>query len=99
MSRVVRRTALRRNARAILDWVRTNREEVIIQTYGSPQAVIISCEEYQNYKRLQARVEQRQEVVRRLSRIAEEVSQRTSGFADAEVGALVGEAVTAARRS
>lgn len=93
MTRVVRSTDLRRKAREILDWVRTRGEEVVIQTYGSPQAVIISYEEYQNYKQLRAAAEQRRAAVERLSRIAEEVSRRTARLSATGIGALVDEAI------
>jgi hypothetical protein len=61
--------------------------------------VIINYEAYQRYKQLQTVARQRQAIVERLSRIAEEVSQRTASLSEAEIGDLVDEAISASRQS
>lgn len=49
MSKIVTSTELQKNSRAVIDWVRTRGEPVIIETYGKPMAAILSYDEYQAY--------------------------------------------------
>ena len=49
MSRTITSTELQKKTREVIDWTRTRREPVIVETYGKPMAAIISYDEYQAY--------------------------------------------------
>jgi prevent-host-death family protein len=49
MSRTITSTELQKNTREVIDWTRTRREPVIVETYGKPMAAILSYDEYQAY--------------------------------------------------
>ncbi len=92
MTWTVQTTDLRRRSRDILDRVRLKREPVIIQSYNTPQAVLIPYEEFQNYARWQTANEKRALWLSELRRIAEEVSGRAA-LSEDEAADLVNEAV------
>jgi prevent-host-death family protein len=96
MTWIVQTTNLRRQVREILDRVRLKQEPVIIQSYDTPQAVIIPYEEFGAYSQWRAANEKRATWLAELRRIAEEVSARAA-LSEDEAAALVGEAIQATR--
>ncbi len=99
MPRAIKATDLRRRTRQVLDWVRVDGEEVIVESYNTPQAVIISYSDYLTYKELEKAEALRRALVGELQQIAAEVSRRAQAMADEDVPALVDEAIAAARES
>ncbi|MGC9349736.1 MAG: type II toxin-antitoxin system Phd/YefM family antitoxin [Anaerolineae bacterium] len=91
MVETVQSTDLRRRVREVLDRVRLKREPVIVQTYDTPQAVIIPYEDFETYQEWRAQRLEREAWLAELRRIASEVSAR-AGLWDAEAEALVEEA-------
>ncbi len=91
MAQTVQSTDLRRRVREVLDTVRIEGETVIVQTYGTPQAVIIPYAEYEAYREWQVCHEERQAWLAELRTIATEVSARV-GLSDTEAEALIEEA-------
>jgi len=49
MSQIVSSSALKRHLGAWLDWTGRNGEELVIETYGRPVAVLVAYEEYADY--------------------------------------------------
>ncbi len=98
MTWTVQTTELRRRSRDILDRVRLEREPAIIQSYNTPQAVLIPYEEFQNYTKWQAASEKRAVWLSELRRIAEEVSARAA-LSEDKTTDLVNEAIRETRKS
>jgi prevent-host-death family protein len=88
----IQSTDLRRQVREVLDRVRRKREPVIVQTYGTPQAVLIPYEEFEAYQAWQARRRDRSAWLAELQSIAAEVSGRAA-LSDDEATALIDEAI------
>jgi len=59
MTRTIQSTELRRRLRHVLDRTRIEREPVIIQCYGTPQAVLIPYEDFVTFFEWQANRAQR----------------------------------------
>ena len=78
MTETIQSTDLRRRVREVLDRVRLKREPVVVQSYGTPQAVIIPYEDYAAYREWQTSRAQRQAWLAELRAIAEEVSHRAA---------------------
>ena len=78
MTETIHSTDLRRRVREVLDRVRLKREPVVVQSYGTPQAVIIPYEDYAAYREWQTSRAQRQAWLAELRAIAEEVSHRAA---------------------
>jgi prevent-host-death family protein len=95
----IQSTDLRRRVREVLDRVRRKQEPVIVQTYGTPQAVLIPYEEFEAYQAWQVHRRERRAWLAELQAIAEEVSARAA-LSDEEAEELIDEAVreTANRR-
>lgn len=91
MTETIQSTDLRRRVRAVLDRVRLKREPVIVQSYDTPQAVIIPYEDYVAYREWQAGRAERQAWLAELRAIAAEVSARATLTED-EATALIDEA-------
>ena len=91
MTETVQSTDLRRRVREVLDRVRFKREPIIVQTYDTPQAVIIPYEDYVAYREWQASRAQRQAWLAELRAIAEQVSDRAALTAD-QAATLIQEA-------
>ena len=91
MAETIQSTDLRRRVREVLDRVRLKREAVIVQSYDTPQAVLIPYEDFIAYREWQAGRAKRQVWLAELRAIAEEVSARAA-LADDEVDALIAEA-------
>jgi prevent-host-death family protein len=77
MVETIQSTDLRRRVRDVLDRVRIKREPVIVQNYGTPQAVIIPYEDFEAYREWQDNRAERLVWLAELRAIAEEVSART----------------------
>ena len=91
MTETIQSTDLRRRVRAVLDQVRLKREPVIVQSYATPQAVIIPYEDFEAYREWKAKRAERQAWLAELRAIAEKVSARATLTED-EATALIDEA-------
>lgn len=94
----VQSTDLRRRVREVLDRVRVEREPVIVQTYDTPQAVLIPYEDFEAYQAWRSRQADRAAWLEELRDIARGVSERAA-LSDAEAKELIGEAVRETRNS
>jgi len=92
----VQSTDLRRRVREVLDRVRVEQEPVVVQTYDTPQAVLIPYADFEAYQAWRGRQRKRAAWLSELQAIAEEVSQRAD-LSDAEADALIDEAVRETR--
>jgi prevent-host-death family protein len=92
----VQSTDLRRRVREVLDQVRMEQEPVIVQTYDTPQAVLIPYDDFEAYQTWRERQRKRAAWLTELQAIAEEVSQRAD-LSGAEADALIDEAVRETR--
>ena len=91
MAETIQSTDLRRRVREVLDRVRLKREPVIVQSYSTPQAVLIPYEDFVAYREWQAGRTKRQAWLAKLRAIAEEVSAHAA-LAEDEAAALIAEA-------
>lgn len=91
MTETIQSTDLRRRVREVLDRVRIKREAVVVQSYDTPQAVIIPYEEYAAYREWQTSRAQRQAWLAELRTIAEQVSERAA-LSEEQAAALIDEA-------
>jgi prevent-host-death family protein len=94
----IQSTDLRRRVREVLDRVRMEQEPVIVQTYDTPQAVLIPYNDFEAYQTWRERQRTRAAWLSELRSIAEEVSRRAD-LSDAEAEALIDEAVRGTRAS
>ena len=92
MTRIVTSTQLKQKTGEILAYAIENKEEVIIQRYDVPKAVIIDYESYQQMVR-----SQRDLVFDRLRQAAERVSARAAHLSEGERAELIADAITDAR--
>jgi prevent-host-death family protein len=88
----IQSTDLRRQVREVLDRVQRKQEPVIVQTYNTPQAVLIPYKEFEAYQAWQVRRRERRAWLAELQAIAEEVSARAA-LSDEEAEGLIDEAV------
>ncbi len=91
MVETIQTTDLRRRVRTVLDRVRIKHEPVVIQSYDTPQAVIIPYDDFAAYREWQIRRAQRQTWLAELRAIADEVSARAV-LTEQDVATLVDEA-------
>ena len=91
MTETVQSTDLRRRLREVLDRVRLERDPVIVQSYDTPQAVLIPYEDFVAFREWQVSRAQRQAWLAELRAIAEEVSARAA-LSEDEAAALIEEA-------
>ena len=91
-ARTIQSTDLRRRVREVLDRVRMRQEPVIVQTYDTPQAVLIPYDDFEAYQTWRERQRKRAAWLEELRSIAEEVSRRADLSGD-EADALIAEAV------
>ena len=96
MVETIQSTDLRRRVREVLDRVRLKREAVIVQSYDTPQAVLIPYEDFAAYREWQASRAERQAWLAELRAVAEDVSARAALTED-EASALIDQARDAAR--
>ncbi|MBC8333560.1 MAG: type II toxin-antitoxin system Phd/YefM family antitoxin [Anaerolineae bacterium] len=95
MIEAIQSTDLRRRVKQVLDQVRTKKQPVIVNTYDTPQAVIIPYEDYLDYQAWQTRQAQQSAWLVELQAIAEEVSGRVD-LSEGALDNLIDEAVQAA---
>ncbi|MFP4343721.1 MAG: type II toxin-antitoxin system prevent-host-death family antitoxin [Anaerolineales bacterium] len=91
MTETIQSTDLRRRVREVLDRVRLKGEPVIVQSYDTPQAVLIPYEDFETYCEWRAARVERQAWLAELRAIAEEVSARAT-LTEEEAAALIEEA-------
>jgi prevent-host-death family protein len=91
MVETIQSTDLRRRVREVLDRVRLKREAVIVQSYDTPQAVLIPYEDYVAYREWQVGRARRQAWLAELRAIAEEVSARAA-LSEEDAAALIEQA-------
>ncbi len=91
MVETIQSTDLRRRVREVLDRVRLKGEPVIVQSYDTPQAVLIPYEDFETYRAWRAERAERQAWLAELRAIAEEVSARAA-LTEGEAAALIEEA-------
>jgi prevent-host-death family protein len=96
-AKTIQSTDLRRRVREVLDRVRMEREPVIVQTYDTPQAVLIPYDDFEAYRTWRERQRKRAAWLKELQSIAEEVSRRAD-LSDAEAEALIDDAVRETRK-
>ncbi|HEX9990950.1 MAG TPA: type II toxin-antitoxin system Phd/YefM family antitoxin [Chloroflexia bacterium] len=68
---------------AVLSWVQTNHDEVIIENRGEPAVVIMSYSEYEKVKQLKEE-QRRQDALQRLRTLRDEVRSRNQDIATVE---------------
>lgn len=91
MTTTVQSTDLRRRVREVLDRVRKQGEAVIVQTYDTPQAVLIPYEDFEAYQAWRDSRRQRNAWLDELQAIAEQVSAQAN-LSDEQAQALILEA-------
>jgi len=91
MAQTIQSTELRRRVREVLDRVRRKGEPVIVQSYDTPQAVLIPYEDFDAYLAWRAERIKRQAWLAELRAIAEEVSTRAA-LSEDQAAALIEEA-------
>ena len=96
MTASVQATDLRRRVREVLDQVRREQEPIIVRTYGTPQAVLIPYEAFEEYQAWQAHRRERAAWLTELQAIANEVSARVA-LPEDEAGGLIAEAIRETR--
>jgi prevent-host-death family protein len=98
MTATIQSSDLRRRVREVLDRVRMEQKPVVVQTYGTPQAVLIPYEDFESYQAWRERRRDRAAWLAELRTIAEEVSRRAA-LSDEEADELIDEARKETRTS
>lgn len=98
MPATIQSTDLRRRVREVLERVRVEQKPVVVQTYDTPQAVLIPYADFEAYQSWRERRRNRAAWLAKLQTIAEEVSERAA-LSDEEADALIDEAIREARAS
>lgn len=91
MPDTIQSTDLRRKVRDVLDKVRLEGKPLVVQTYDTPQAVLIPYRDFQAYQKWQNRQKKKGAWLQELRAIAEEVSKRAD-LSEEEADALIAEA-------
>lgn len=91
MPDTIQSTDLRRKVRDVLDRVRLEGKALVVQTYDTPQAVLIPYRDFQAYQKWQDRQKKKEAWLQELWAIAEEVSKRAD-LSEEEAEALITEA-------
>jgi len=91
MAETIQSTDLRRRVREVLDRVRLKGEPVIVQSYDTPQAVLIPYEDFETYLAWRSERMKRQAWLAELRAIAEEVSTRAA-LSEEQAATLIEEA-------
>ncbi len=84
MTRIVTSTQLKQKTGEILAYAIENKEEVIIQRYDVPKAVIVDYDAYQRMREAQRELD-----FRRIREIAETVSARAAHLSDEELDEMI----------
>jgi prevent-host-death family protein len=98
MAATIQSSDLRRRVREVLERVQAEGEPVVVQTYSTPQAVLIPYDDFAAYQAWRERRRERSAWLAELRAIAEEVSSRAA-LSDDEAAALIGEAMRETRAS
>ena len=93
MTRTVTSTQLKQKTGEILAYAIENKEEVIIQRYDVPKAVIVDYETYQRMREAQRELDSR-----RIRETADAVSARTAHLSDDELDEMIFTTVDEIRR-
>lgn len=95
MLKKVSTTEAKGNLGALINWTRKNREGVIIERRGQPEAVLISMEAYQKMCALEEREreekERREALIAEFDALAEQVEARNQDLTPEEVGRIADE--------
>lgn len=89
MEQSIGATDLRQRLTDVLQGVRERREAYIIETFGRPQAALISIDEYRQFQRFQ---EEREAFFERLEAAAARNAEHNANLSDAEVLAIIEQA-------
>lgn len=89
MEQSIGTTDLRQRLTDVLQEVRERREAYIVETFGRPQAAIISIDEYRQFQRFR---EEREAFFERLEATAAGNAERNAGLSDQEVLAIIEQA-------
>lgn len=92
MTKIVTSTQLKQKTGEILAYAIENKEEVIIQRYDVPKAVIVDYDTYQRMREAQRELD-----FRRIREIAEAVSARAAHLTDEEVDEMISIAIKEVR--
>lgn len=87
MTRSVSTSEAKNQLSALIGWAEEHDAEVIIEHHGKPRAVIMSVAEYRDMKALKERAK-REDTIRQLRRLKEEVSSRNQDLTEDEAMAL-----------
>ena len=98
MPATIQSTDLRRRVREVLDRVRIEKKPIVVQTYDTPQAVLIPYDDFEAYQAWRERRRERAAWLAELRAIAEEVSSRAA-LSDDEAAALIDKAIHETRAS
>lgn len=90
MPRTVSATEAKDKLGGIIAWARENKDDVIIESRGRPNAVILSIEEYQKILDWRERAK-REEALARLERLRRRVSSRNQDLSDEEADSIADE--------
>jgi prevent-host-death family protein len=90
MPRTVSATEAKNKLGGIMAWARKNRDDVIIESRGQPNAVIVSIEEYGRILTWRERAK-REEALARLERLRQRIGDRNQDLSDQEAGAIADE--------
>ncbi|MBC8274583.1 MAG: type II toxin-antitoxin system Phd/YefM family antitoxin [Chloroflexi bacterium] len=93
MTRIVTSTQLKQKTGEILAYAIENKEEVIIQRYAVPKAVIVDYDAYQRMREAQKELD-----FRRIREIAETVSARAAHLTDDELDEMILTTIEEVRR-
>ena len=87
MPKTVSATEAKTRFGEMVTWAQQNQDDVIVESHGKPHAVIISFEEYQRILTLREKA-RREEVLRKLDDLREQVSSRNQDLSEEEALAL-----------
>ena len=90
MPRTVSATEAKYKLGGIMAWAQENKDDVIIESHGRPNVVIVSFEEYQRILNWRERA-RREDALARLERLRKRVSARNQDLSDEEAEAIADE--------
>jgi prevent-host-death family protein len=94
----IQSTDLRRRVREVLDRVRIEGEPIVVQTYDTPQAVLIPYKDFKAYQAWRMRRRERAAWLSELRTIAEDVSRRAD-LSDDKAATLIDHGIRETRAS
>ncbi|MDQ3250258.1 MAG: type II toxin-antitoxin system Phd/YefM family antitoxin [Chloroflexota bacterium] len=92
MAKTISASEAKTNFGTIVNWAVQKNEEVIIQSYGEPKAVIISFAEFQKLAQLREQ-ERRRQALAAMEQLRTEVSARNQDLSENQVDALADQVV------